>query len=99
MTVDIVQLASIIVAIGTVVGAIIGGYKIFENIKRSDEKHEQEIRKINSKIKTMQKEQALMCYCINAILDGLKQQGCNGEVTKALKKMNKHLNNSAHEQE
>lgn len=99
MTVDVIQLASLITSIGVIIGAIVGGYKLLDNFKKSDEKHEADINKLNTKMKNIQKEQTLICYCINAVLDGLKQQGCNGEVTKALDLMNKHLNKAAHEQE
>lgn len=44
-------------------------------------------------------EQQLICYGILACLKGLKEQGCNGPVTEALNKLEKHLNAAAHGQE
>lgn len=43
-------------------------------------------------------ELCVITYTLLAILDGLKQQGCNGEVSKAYKTLQKHINKSAHDQ-
>ncbi len=40
-----------------------------------------------------------ICYGVLACLKGLKEQGCNGPVTAALDKLEKHLNQAAHEEE
>lgn len=50
----------------------------------------------NEKLHSIQEEQALMCYGILAALKGLQEQGCNGPVTKAIDKFEKHLNVQAH---
>ena len=42
------------------------------------------------------KEQTLLTYGILACLKGLKEQGCNGPVTEAINKIEKHLNEQAH---
>ena len=42
-------------------------------------------------------EQALLTYGILACLKGLKEQGCNGPVTEAINKIERHLNQKAHE--
>ena len=39
----------------------------------------------------------LLTYGILASLKGLKEQGCNGPVTEAINKIEKHLNKKAHE--
>lgn len=44
----------------------------------------------------IEKEQCVICYTLLAVLDGLMQQGANGEVTKAHEKLQKHLNKTAH---
>lgn len=36
---------------------------------------------------------------ILACLKGLKEQGCNGPVTEAIDKIQKHINKQAHDQE
>lgn len=40
----------------------------------------------------------MISYVLLAVLDGLKQLHCNGEVTKAHEKLEKHLNTKAHGQ-
>ena len=45
----------------------------------------------------MKEEQTLMVYGLLACLKGLKEQGCNGPVTEAIDKIEKHLNKRAHE--
>ena len=49
-----------------------------------------------SDMDAMKKEQTLLVYGILACLKGLKEQGCNGPVTEAINKIEKHLNESAH---
>ena len=44
-------------------------------------------------------EQCLLTYGILACLKGLKEQGCNGPVTEAIDKIEKHINKQAHDQE
>ena len=42
-------------------------------------------------------ELTLLTYGILACLKGLKEQGCNGPVTEAIQRIEKHLNKKAHE--
>lgn len=48
-------------------------------------------------ISEIQAEQAILTYGILACLKGLKEQGANGPVTEAINKIEKHLNEKAHE--
>lgn len=50
-------------------------------------------------LKAIQAELALITYAQLACLKGLKEQGCNGPVTEALNRLEKHLNQAAHHQE
>ena len=50
-------------------------------------------------IETVKAEQCLLTYGILACLKGLKEQGCNGPVTEAIGKIEKHINKQAHDQE
>ena len=50
----------------------------------------------DEKLHSIQAEQALMCYGLLAALKGLQEQGCNGPVTTAIEKFEKHLNVQAH---
>ena len=48
-------------------------------------------------IKDIQTEQTLLCYGVKACLQGLAEQGCDGPVHDALDKLDKHLNQKAHQ--
>lgn len=52
----------------------------------------------NSDISHIMKEQKILMQGILACLKGLKEQGCNGPVTEAIKTIEDHLNQRAHEQ-
>lgn len=60
-----------------------------EEIKRLKQHHEEDI-------KSLKEEQSLLIEGILACLLGLKEQGCNGPVTKAIEKYNTYLNEKAH---
>lgn len=47
-------------------------------------------------IKALKNEQTVICYGVLAALKGLSEQGCNGPVTGAIDKLEKHLNIQAH---
>lgn len=51
----------------------------------------------NADMAAMKQEQTLLVYGILACLKGLKEQGCNGPVTEAINKIEKHLNQKAHQ--
>lgn len=82
----ILEIATILSALGVIVGIIVAVHEFVERDKRQ-----------TAKIKAIQSEQTLICYGVMACLKGLKEQGCNGPVTEALNRMEKHLNLSAHE--
>lgn len=88
MQVDVVELAKWIGALSVIGGILIAVFKFVLNSKKNDA----EIRKVK-------KEQTLICYALTACLNGLHQLGANGEVTVALEKMSKHLNQAAHDDE
>ncbi len=54
-------------------------------------------KKQDVEIASTKKEQQLIVYGLLACLKGLKEQGCNGPVTEAINKIEKHLNIRAHE--
>lgn len=85
---SIITAGSVIGAITVIGGAIFSAYRWI--LKQN--KQDSEIEKIKS-------EQCLLTYGILACLKGLKEQGCNGPVTEAINKIEKHINRAAHEQE
>lgn len=47
--------------------------------------------------KEIKEEQTILTYGILACLKGLHEQGCNGPVTEAIRRIETHLNKKAHE--
>ena len=54
-------------------------------------------KKQDTEIAEIKREQTMLVYGILACLKGLKEQGCNGPVTAAIDKIEKHINQRAHE--
>lgn len=84
----IITAASLIAAIGAIFSVVFAVYRWYLRQNRQDT----EIEKLKS-------EQCLLTYGILACLKGLKEQGCNGPVTEAIDKIEKHINKQAHDQE
>ncbi len=84
----IIQIAAVLSALGGIGGVAVWCIKFVDRQKRQDKE-----------LLAIRKEQTLICYGVLACLKGLKEQGCNGPVTAALDKLEKHLNEAAHEEE
>lgn len=83
-------------AVVTAVVTLLGRYnKLYDFVKRQQDQDE-EIKKTQAQIDEIKEEQAILTYGILACLKGLKEQGCNGPVTDAINKIEKHLNEKAH---
>ena len=54
-------------------------------------------KKQDEELAAIKAEQALLTFGVLACLKGLKEQGCNGPVTEAINKIEKHINEKAHE--
>ena len=86
ITVDtIIKAATLLGALGALVGAIIAAYKVYENNKKQ-----------NAVIVAMQEEQTILCYAMQGALQGLIETGCDGPCKEALAMLQKHLNKTAH---
>lgn len=81
----IIKIASILAALGVIGGVILWCYRFVDRDKKQDKE-----------LAAIRKEQTLICYGVLACLKGLKEQGCDGPVTAALDKLDKHLNEAAH---
>ena len=84
----IITAASLLAAIGAIFSVVFAVYRWYLRQNRQDT----EIEKLKS-------EQCLLTYGILACLKGLTEQGCNGPVTEAIDKIEKHINKQAHDQE
>lgn len=84
--------AQTILLIASVVSALSGLFALLRQLSRwLDRQKEQD-----TEIAGIKEEQQVICYALLACLDGLKQLGANGHVTKAHDALDKHLNKSAH---
>lgn len=93
-----------VITAGAVVGALGGiGAITFKFVRWVDRQKKQDeeltaLRKHHDEdMRSLKEEQTLLTYGILACLKGLSEQGCNGPVTEAIQKIEKHLNRKAHE--
>lgn len=93
-----------IITAGAVLAALIAIVTAFVKVVRWMDRQKQQDADINDLRSThiqdmdgMKKEQTLIVYGLLACLKGLKEQGCNGPVTEAINKIEKHLNQKAHQ--
>lgn len=84
----IIMAASLLTALVAIFSAIFAVYRWYLKQNKQD-----------VEIEKMKSEQCLLTYGILACLKGLKEQGCNGPVTEAIDKIEKHINKQAHNQE
>lgn len=96
--------ADFIIRTATLLGALSAiGAMFYKMMKWIDNQKEQDdridaLRKEHADdIKLLQKEQSVICYALLASLNGLMQLGANGNVSDAYDKLEKHLNEQAHE--
>lgn len=65
------------------------------------QKHEDDMKALKEVLakdmRGINQEQTLLTYGVLACLKGLKEQGCNGPVTEAINKIERYLNQKAHE--
>lgn len=92
-----------IITAAAVVGAIVALVTYFSKVVRwVDKQREQsteiiEIRQHHEDdMASIKKEQTLLVYGVLACLKGLREQGCNGPVTETINKIEKYLNETAH---
>lgn len=82
----IIMAGSLLTAVVVIFSVIFAVYKWYLKQNQQDV----EIERVKS-------EQCLLTYGILACLKGLKEQGCNGPVTEAIDKIEKHINKQAHD--
>ena len=83
---DVLLLLAEVLGAGAVVfGAMFAVYKWILKQNRQD-----------TEIRSLKEEQTIICYGVLAALKGLREQGCNGPVSEAINKIERHLNIQAH---
>lgn len=93
----IITAASLLTAAGVLIGALFKVHKWYlaqnaqsDEINALKEQHKEDIRHLK-------KENTLVCFALSACLDGLQQLGANHTVPIAKEKLDKYLNQQAHE--
>lgn len=82
-----------IVTVAAVIGAIVAIVAYFAKAVRWVDRQ----KKQDKELAAIKEEQTILTYGVLACLKGLKEQGCNGPVTDAIDRIEKHLNKKAHE--
>lgn len=92
----IITLSGVLTAALAIASAIAKAVRWMDRQKKQDE----EIRALRAHHDSDQNyvntELTLLTYGVLACLKGLKEQGCNGPVTEAIGKIEKHINQKAH---
>ena len=84
-TQDLITAAAVLAAALALITSYNRAYNWYRKQDRQDED-----------IASLKEEQGLLTYGVLACLKGLKEQGCNGPVTEAIGRIEKHLNRQAH---
>ncbi len=77
----IISIASVITALGVILGVILSVHKWYLKQEKQDDD-----------IKVIKEEQSILTQGVLACLKGLKEQGCDGPVTLAIEKIESHIN-------
>lgn len=95
----IITVASVLGALGAIGAVVYNAIKWFQK----QEKQTRDIEKLRQQeqknVEELNEEMCLLTYAVLACLKGLKEQGCNGPVTEAIGKIEKHINQKAHGQD
>ncbi len=81
----IISIASVITALGVILGVILSVHKWYLKQEKQDDD-----------IKVIKEEQSILTQGVLACLKGLKEQGCDGPVTLAIEKIENYINQQAH---
>lgn len=93
----IITAGAVLTAAMAILGLIFKVHKWYL-AQNEQSKHIAELKdKHNEDVRHIKKENMLICYALSACLDGLQQLGCNHTVPDAKAKLDKHLNQQAHE--
>lgn len=104
---SLITAGAVISALTVIVGILVKLLRFVDRQKAQDleikaDRSEREaeleaIRRTHSEdMRAVREEQTLIVYGVLACLKGLREQGCNGPVTRAIEKLEKHLNIEAH---
>lgn len=90
---EIGAMAEITTLVTALIAIFAAARKMYLWIERQERQNAEQWSAINKS----RKEQTLICYGVKACLEGLVEQGCDGPCKDALAKLEKHLNEAAHD--
>lgn len=90
MTIDL-NWNTIVTAAAVIAAAVAVASNFAKVVRWTDRQKAQD-----AEIAEVKEEQTLIVYALLACLKGLQEQGCDGSVTEAIAKIEKHLNVKAH---
>lgn len=93
---SIITAGALTTAMGTIVALIVKIVKWYARQNKQDEDIKALAKRHSDDMSSTKEELTLITYGLLACLKGLKEQGCNGPVTEAINKIEKHLNKEAH---
>lgn len=93
----IITAAAVVGAVIALISYFVKVFRWFERQKQQDEEIKGIQKHHEDDMASVKQEQRLIVYGVLACLKGLSEQGCNGPVTEAISKIEKHLNEKAHQ--
>lgn len=90
----------LLIQIGVMIIGVWGFLKVVKEVMKAiTDRHDKEAKwdEHEKQIQDIKGEMKIQTECIQAILDGLIQLKCDGEVTTAKKKLDLYLNERAHD--
>ena len=105
----IITFGSVVTAVVLLIERFANGVRWFDkqdkqitDIEALKQQHNADVKALKAELAadmhSINEEQTLLTYGILACLKGLREQGCNGPVTEAINKIDKYLNQKAHDQ-
>lgn len=96
---NVILLSTATAAFGVLTGYLVKGVRWFDRQGQQDKEIDAIKAQHDEDMAAIRHEQTVIVYGLLACLRGLKEQGCNGPVADAIKKIEKYLNQKAHDEE
>lgn len=93
----IITAGAVVTALGAFIGLFLKVHKWFLKQEGQDVKLDELKRHHDADVKRINDENCLICFALSACLDGLQQLGANHTVPVAKEKLDKYLNQQAHD--
>lgn len=93
----IITAGGVITAIGVMLGCVLKVHKWYLKQEEQAQQHEELRQHHDEDVRRIKEENCLICFALSACLDGLQQLGANHTVPVAKEKLDRYLNQQAHE--